>query len=197
MIDAQLDANVFGEQIRNYAFVASLGCYTSFELKDSFKPVDRGSREALEMLTLLGWIPPEERSNQDCSDSDSIISSSKIFTDGVITLAWHWDGDGTLAVLANGFAAVNNDCKKVDNWEWSSLPQMPANAFIHRVDEVGYPCSIVHSITGEELIVLDITKIQDMCGVPRIGAIVSPHCGSSYVLSYDALLFYVPEGGYE
>ena len=130
-IDTQLtqDPNVFGEIIREFAFKDSYGCYSCFELLEEFNPVTGGIDAEGRLLMALGLHPLQEkevanretnRKYKNCvhHDFSSARERTCLYSNGDIHIGWYWDGDGTLAIIEGKKAAVNNDCKKSDRWEW-------------------------------------------------------------------------------
>ena len=105
--------NIFGEFIRDYAFVKedeySFGCYNAFRLRPEFKAIDKDSKEGQELMSLLSFDPDE---------IDEVKSGSSLYTDGTFIVAWYWDHDGTLLVGCEDKMAINDDCKKDHKWEW-------------------------------------------------------------------------------
>jgi len=98
------DASLFGEALRDYAFIKEnkydLGCYSTFKLKDEFLKVGKESALGKELLKYL--------------DDDQDI---EVYSNTEIHLAWYWDGDGTLLIKEGNRVAINNDCKR-DGWKW-------------------------------------------------------------------------------
>lgn len=132
VIDTQTtdDPNLFGEILREYAFEKEFGCYTCFDLLEEFKPVNPNTELAGKLfqvlsIDLLSQETAEERESDEAykdSVRDEFINlrkRSQLFSNGNIHLAWYWDGDGTLAFIEEGRAAINTDCKKDHCWKWT------------------------------------------------------------------------------
>lgn len=94
----------FGEQIRDYSFIDTLGCYSCFDLKEEFEQWFGGYE----------YMIFRDRMGLNHNEMMYFFYSEK----SDIFIGWHWDGDGVLAVLHKGLFAINNDCKKTGNWEW-------------------------------------------------------------------------------
>lgn len=116
MIDilALRDLDLIGEILRAHVFVPDahgndLGCYSTFELRPEFIPVDRASALGVEMAKrLLGTsfhASPEE------------IENVHLYSDGRIHVGWYWDGDGVLLFMVDQIAFINTDCKKTYGWD--------------------------------------------------------------------------------
>ena len=131
IIDTQLtqDPNVFGEIIREFVFKDSYGCHSCFELLDEFKPVTEGFDVEGRLLMALGLHPLQEKEAAELEthpkwkdfvhyNFSSTREKASLYSNGDIHIGWYWDGDGTLAIIEGKKAAVNNDCKKSDRWEW-------------------------------------------------------------------------------
>lgn len=111
------DANEFGETLRDYCFVpdefgGETGCYSTFKLRDDFVEVKPNSKTGKKLLKSL-W--------NDCHNKEYIKEMTprvQMFTDGIIDLAWCWDGDGILLIKEGSKVAINSDCKKDHDWEW-------------------------------------------------------------------------------
>jgi len=109
MIERIKDANVFGECIRDIAFDSTkgFGCYSTFDMESDFRDVQsHQSKTAKKIREII--------SNTDGVDSSLI----PVFSDGKLTLGWHWEGDGLLVVSDGKRIAYNNDCKKDHTWKW-------------------------------------------------------------------------------
>ena len=105
------DPNIFGEILRSYCFVENVngehfvGCYSTFDLKPSFKPVDKKDVLWEEFFDYIG--------------RDSDPKTVQVYTDGKeITLGWYWEGDGTLVIKEKDRVAINTDCKCDYTWAW-------------------------------------------------------------------------------
>lgn len=101
--------NVFGEAVRDLAFVKEneddLGCYSTFKLEEGFIKVNPQSAEGKRILAAFGiCFEPDEKPD--------------MWTNGPLTVAWFWDGDGILIVGDGEKMAINSDCKKDHGWEW-------------------------------------------------------------------------------
>lgn len=104
--------DAFGEIIRDYAFVTQnendIGCYDTFDLRKSFKPIPIKSELGKKMIEIMQAELPYD--------------TPQLFTNGHFFVGWWWDGDGTLVVGCrhqNAYKfAVNEDCKKTYFWKW-------------------------------------------------------------------------------
>lgn len=129
-----LDSSVFGELLRQEIFIEQkkdpknhYGCYTTFEVRDDFKPVPSKNGTVMSVLifnAIHGCTPNEFlydiENNPDTYKCKRDIENTKIYTNGTEYVGWYWDGDGTLAVSDGDKIAVNDDCKKDYEWKWFS-----------------------------------------------------------------------------
>lgn len=128
IIDTEImdDANEFGEALRNHVFVTDehggdYGCYSTFETRPEFKPVDEDSELGKELLVAIHGDKPKP---EDDWGWDANVRATALLSNGKIHVAWYWDGDGTLLIVEQedcGYrAAINHDCKKAHEWAWVS-----------------------------------------------------------------------------
>jgi len=119
LITSTSNPNVFGEFIRDFAFVKhkeyDFGCYSTFDLQPDFEPIEKESKQGKKILRLLGW---DDLDSYGEDIAEEIWKGSSLYTDGIFVVAWYWDGDGTLLVGCDDEFAINDDCKKDYNWEW-------------------------------------------------------------------------------
>lgn len=109
------DSNIFGELLRNWAFVGEgLGCYANFELRDGFVEIDPNSPQGKALISGLQYVEDEE---EDYSPDVYLYHHP----DYDVYVAWYWDGDGTLLIGYKENWALNTDCKKSDEWEWTAV----------------------------------------------------------------------------
>ena len=101
-----MNPNEFGEAIRDYAFKpdrfgGNYGCYSTFDLRDDFirKPCPP------EVVKLLCGV-----------DENNCF----YYVNEHVSIAWFWDGDGSLYVQEGSKKAINHDCKKNDEWRWTT-----------------------------------------------------------------------------
>ena len=109
------DPNEFGETLRNYCFIPDeyvykfggeqYGCYSTFKLRPEFESVT--STYIYKQLRKLSGI-----------DETDYCNDFNCYSNGIIYLGWHWDGDGTLIIQEGNKIAINYDCKHDDSWEW-------------------------------------------------------------------------------
>ena len=119
------DPDVFGEALRDYCFVPDeygndVGGYNTFELRESFSPTPKHIAADFILMILKSeqwWGEKYFWEAERASEAFERFMES-CYSDGNIILAWHWDGDGTLAFKYKGKIALNNDCKKVYVWEF-------------------------------------------------------------------------------
>ena len=113
------DPNLFGEMLREYAFLEKTGAYSCFDLKPEFKKVDKSSDLGQALLSALGWgLPSSTDASSPLSESEEVFLRSSLYSNGSVHIAWHWDGDGHLVIVESGRAAENTDCKKSGGWRW-------------------------------------------------------------------------------
>ena len=124
------DADEFGEILREYCFKKKKGCYTCFGLVAGFRAVPKDSEQGRTLLDKLGYSREsllstlrayssrEEYKRQAIMDFKDMYERSVLASNGVIAVAWYWDGDGTLLFQDESRAAINTDCKKDYGWEW-------------------------------------------------------------------------------
>jgi hypothetical protein len=109
--------NVFGEFIRNAVFVKNrgtdFGCYSTFELTSDFKPISPESSPGKRLVQML----LSDDDFFDCIDQEE-LALCRLFSNGIFTVAWYWEGDGTLLVGSGSKFAINFDCKKEYGWVW-------------------------------------------------------------------------------
>lgn len=101
------DPNVFGETLREFVFAEEYGCYTCFDLADRFIECKKEGPCA----DYYAFI-------EELFDLEDEETTIKVFTDGLVIVAWYWDGDGTLLIKEGYKVAINTDCKKAHEWEW-------------------------------------------------------------------------------
>lgn len=101
--------DAFGEAIRDLAFVKEneddFGCYSTFKLEEGFIKVNPNSAEGLKIIDAFGIL----------FESGEVVD---MWTNGPLTVAWFWDGDGILVVSDGNRTAINTDCKKDHGWSW-------------------------------------------------------------------------------
>ncbi len=117
-------ADIIGEVLRATVFdyaatkrtphIEPFGCYNYFDLVKGFK--EAGQIPEIKRLVLGDAY--EEVYGKDVS----IECHYADFGDIHVTVAWHWDGDGSLAIIlegptGGGYALLNNDCKCAYGWE--------------------------------------------------------------------------------
>lgn len=99
----EMHADIIGEYLRDLFFDQSsgqIGCYSTFAVND--------------------WV---ERISDDVR-YDEYMEEDEIWyrfrTDAagcLVTMEYHWDGDGTLRFLFGDYILENTDCKKSYGWE--------------------------------------------------------------------------------
>lgn len=103
------DPNALGELFRSYAFDCNgedcVGCYTCFELIAGFKT----SEDKVLKRKVASWL------GLDSSEAFEVFHEES----SGLTVAWYWDGDGSLLFAMDEIVVVNFDCKK--NYGWSFL----------------------------------------------------------------------------
>lgn len=96
----KIKINKLGEELRNKTFKEPIGCYSCFELEDSFKEI-KPNQELKEIFFF---------DNEDYVDIHA-------FSNGKILVAWDWSsGDGTLYFKTDKIEIINYDCKKDSTW---------------------------------------------------------------------------------
>ena len=113
--------NFVGELLHYRCFIPKdqIGCYSTFELTPDFKKVEYESELGEKLLKFL---------NEDDSFENELYPLSEfiedyhptLYSNGEISIAWYWDGDGTLLFHTKEFTLINTDCKKKD-YGWSLL----------------------------------------------------------------------------
>jgi hypothetical protein len=114
---AKQDECVLGEALLEYAFPGDgRGCYSNFELRDSFVPFPEGVDKYKNYL--LGSIyevdedyPEEFHCPEELKRIHSFIDSETN-----LKVAWFWDGDGHLIFESDDFCIENPDIKKSSRW---------------------------------------------------------------------------------
>lgn len=116
IIDTQRTKNPdeFGETIREFAFKEEFGCYSCFDLIDEFSQLDAESFDANILRKIMGI----HQENDPDGYMEEYKKNAKYYSNGIITIGWYWDGDGTLAIREGEKMAVNHDCKTNYTWEW-------------------------------------------------------------------------------
>jgi len=114
-ISSTANLNVLGEALRDYAFIKhnehDYGCYSTFDLLPEFVSVSDVAQREKYLKLLHG------KKALKC-DRDWCESVTEIFSDGdSITVAWYWDGDGTLLFEIDSKIIINDDCKKDNRWK--------------------------------------------------------------------------------
>lgn len=130
-LETETNPNKFGESLRNYCFIGNameMGCYETFEVHKSFRQIKSGKEFKRIKELILGkdneyyenekpTVYIREITQEDCEKLKEDFGFS--LTDPYkLTVAWFWDGDGTLLVGYNNKLAINTDCKKSYGWEW-------------------------------------------------------------------------------
>lgn len=124
------DPNAFGEALRKYAFKEEYGCYSCFDLQDSFveiKPpfLKTNYKDQLDIEKLYNWYADHLVFDGDpvtCNyEEDLEIMKVYVDTNFNISLGWFWDGDGHLIIREGNIAAENFDCKKDYTWRWLKI----------------------------------------------------------------------------
>lgn len=122
MLNKINNPDAFGETIRDIVFVKKheyeFGCYDTFYLTKDFYRIEREEDEFKRLVEMMCRSSSYTFSNEDYDLVEPIASA---YTNGDITVAWFWDGDGTLLVGHNGRFAVNTDCKKDHGWKWVNV----------------------------------------------------------------------------
>lgn len=125
------DANMFGEALRRHSFIGnceSVGCYSSFQLLESFTKVTKGKifEEAKKYLwddvepTVYYYLLEEKDCYLQFCGHEGKIEKSIICDPMEIVVGWTWDGDGCLYFRFNDRKVVNTDCKKDYTWKWEN-----------------------------------------------------------------------------
>lgn len=109
---AAKDANIMGESLREYCFKEHYGCYSCFELIDSFEEVKPDHDYWQDLAFKSHYSNPEDEFYNDCSFY--CYHSQKLN----ITVGWYWDSDGTLIFKHKDKYILNTDCKKSNHWEF-------------------------------------------------------------------------------
>lgn len=114
------DPNTFGELLREYCFVGGYGCYQTFDLKSEFVLVDKNSTLGKSLLAILGVSEERLNSTDEWTRgfAEDIYRRAYMFSNGIVHVAWYWDGDGELVFVEGDKIAINSDCKCDYNWKW-------------------------------------------------------------------------------
>lgn len=105
--------NFLGELLLEYSFVGEgRGCYSNFELRQTFEPCSWGVEQVKDDLLGFGYA------EEDGEDED--VAKIKCFYDSKIDLmvAWFWSGDGHLIFKFDGTTLENTDIKKDYTWKF-------------------------------------------------------------------------------
>lgn len=107
----EISLDTYCELIRMSVFKEEFGCYSCFELEDSFKKLDPKKDLSLKERTLLAGC--------FAKDEEEIKSMRVFWSDEYqLKVAWLWDGDGTLLFVdVDNNCYVNSDCKKTYGWQ--------------------------------------------------------------------------------
>lgn len=120
------DANDFGEALRKYSFKEETGCYSCFDLLDSFVKVKKHSKTFKFFSNILLGSVYEYVYRNECDEKEAkkllqedmkrcVVYEHRTFP---VQIAWFWDGDGTLIIKEKDKIAINRDCKKDYTWSW-------------------------------------------------------------------------------
>jgi hypothetical protein len=105
------DPSGLGELLRDITFVGEgTGCYSNFDVEPGWEPIAGKLPNEL-LFELMG----------DAALEPAEAARAMAYSHAALglTVAWYWDGDGTLIFHAPGrFALVNHDCKCS---EWDSV----------------------------------------------------------------------------
>jgi hypothetical protein len=117
-----------GELLRAWAFVGGFGCCETFDLREGFQPI---TPTPLLLSAVYGRpFEPEW-------DGDDLARMSAFHHPLGVTVAWVWDGDGTLYFDAPelGGAWVNTDCKKSSGWDTADPYPLRAGVAVQSAEE--------------------------------------------------------------
>jgi hypothetical protein len=126
----------YGEKYRKLGFIPDeygndVGCYSTFKIAPSFKNItqtNRKHRQKFKNLLQLLLFQDTETTIEDMDISDiphysqymiDIIKYGQFYYSKKLDLsmAYYWDGDGTLVFIdKKGRVFINPDCKKDYNW---------------------------------------------------------------------------------
>lgn len=113
--------NLLGELLRHLCFIPKneTGCYSTFLLEDGFKKISTSSEEGKKICEILFNSKGKAIYEEEYSLDDEINEfKPRIFKKDDVTVAWYWDGDGTLYFKVDDKEIINFDCKKNYEWEW-------------------------------------------------------------------------------
>ena len=99
------DPNALGETFRSHAFAAHAdGLDQDFRLRAGFEAV-ADARELRDLRAICGT---------------DYLGDLRAFREAAtgLTVAWHWEGRGTLLFLYDGVGVVARDCGVRDAWEF-------------------------------------------------------------------------------
>ena len=116
--------DIFGEALRQGCFDGSKGeCPAAgpYNLVEGFEPVDPRSDLGQKLLETLA--DEERMEDNDPFDVEEFLADypgTQAYSNGLIHIAWYWDGDGTLlfVVPSENIAVINSDCKKDYGWRF-------------------------------------------------------------------------------
>lgn len=117
---ALADPVSFGEACRSYVFPNPdlYGAYSTFEVAKGFQEITGDARFENPLTNIL-WpgLTSSSAGLLDEGDAEYVRHGMRLFSDGEIDVAWHWDGDGTLGIrhIPSGTILENSDCK-TDDW---------------------------------------------------------------------------------
>ena len=110
------DPNIVGEIFREYTFVGEgLGCYSNFDVKDSFMEQDHAFLD-MEVHRRIGGLILDE--SEEALIEYLVRVTIYQDSDTGLIVAWHWDGDGTLYFREGDVEVINTDCKNAYTWEF-------------------------------------------------------------------------------
>lgn len=135
-MDIQYVANVnhVGEELRDQVFIRhnkrDLGGFNTFALDQDFIMLDASDASYNKIVDIFVRVAPSQGQKANLHSKSSfsaneyrralaeVSSGINVYSDGVTTVAWYWDGVGVLFFARDGKAVINLDCKQEYGWQW-------------------------------------------------------------------------------
>jgi len=112
-IFGHVSPNDIGEYLREKSFKEERGCYSCFDVEETFTKIEEESA-VMRLVYLIYDLSPYEIIEQED------IDRCHFYTDGKVNMGWYWEGDGVLMFeeIETGKIVVNYDCKKEYRWQF-------------------------------------------------------------------------------